>query len=85
MKKQYSKPVIIIDDFTMAQNIATNCGNAGGNKHNHADKFSCSWDIDGMTVFTDENICEYALEPDESFGDICYNNPDGGTSVFGSY
>ena len=39
MKKKYSKPGIIIEDFAIAQNIAQNCGNAGfaGQKHTYAD------------------------------------------------
>ena len=55
MKKQYSKPGIIIEDFAIAQNIASNCGNAGGHKHTHAYQDVCTWMVEAVAVFTDSN------------------------------
>ena len=84
MKKQYSKPGIIIEDFAIAQNIASNCGNAGGHKHTHAYQDVCTWMVEDVSVFTDSNFnCEIPIMPGERFEDICYNNPDGGISIFG--
>lgn len=83
MKKQYSKPEIIIEDFAIAQNIAQNCGYAGGNQYNHSDPNTCAWKYGDTTVFT--NACNFPLKPGLGFDDICYNNPDGKTAVFGSY
>lgn len=83
MKKKYSKPEIIIEDFAIAQNIAKNCGYAGGSEYNHSNPNTCAWQYGTITVFTD--VCEVKLDPDDGFGDICYNNPDGETAVFGSY
>ena len=85
MKKQYSKPGIIIEDFAIAQNIASNCGNAGGHRHTHAYQDVCTWMVEDVAVFTDSNFnCEIPIMPGERFEDICYNNPDGGISIFGS-
>lgn len=85
MKKQYSKPGIIIEDFAIAQNIALNCGNAGGNKHTHADGLECAWKEQNITVFAEGNIrCLIQLSPGERYEDICYHNPSGKFSVFGS-
>ena len=86
MKKQYSKPGIIIDDFTITQNIAS-CGYAGGSQYNHSTPKGCAWDIGGgVTVFAKgTGYCMEEISPGEKFGEICYNNPEGGKVVFGSY
>lgn len=86
MKKEYSKPRIIIDDFSITQNIAS-CGYAGGNKYSHSSPEKCTWDIGGgVTVFAKgTGLCMKEISPGEKFGEICYNNPSGITTVFGSY
>ena len=87
MKKKYSKPGIIIEDFTIAQNIAQNCGNAGfaGQKHTYADKTSCGWHVGDVVIFVKEQTCEEVIDPDVPYEDLCYNTPSPGQVVFGSY
>lgn len=88
MKKQYSKPGIIIEDFIIAQNIASCGAVAGGNslgKPNHWTKTTCGWDMDGIIAFLEgTTICNYPVEEGTDFGGICYNNPGGGNSIFSS-
>ena len=86
MKKEYSKPGIIIDDFSITQNIAS-CGYAGGSQYTHSSPEKCAWDIGGgVSVFAKgTGVCIEELSPGEKFQDICYNNPDGLKAVFGSY
>lgn len=87
MKKKYSKPGIIIEDFSIAQNIAQNCGNAGlgGQKHTYADRYSCGWNTGAIVVFTTTPTCEEIVGKDEPYEGECYNNPGPGCTVFGSY
>lgn len=87
MKKKYSKPGIIIEDFAIAQNIAQNCGNAGfaGQKHTYADKTSCGWHVGDIVIFVKEPTCEEVIDPDVPYEDLCYNTPSPGQVVFGSY
>lgn len=85
MKKEYSKPGIIIDDFSITQNIAS-CGNTGG-QYNHSDPEGCEWKDADAIVFSETNAnCKLGLEPGTGLdGIICYNNPDGVHVAFGSY
>jgi len=84
MKKKYSKPRIVIEDFAIAQNIAQNCGYAGGSQYTHSNPDSgCAWWYESVTVFS--SGCDVPLDPEGGFEDLCYNNPDGKTAVFGSY
>lgn len=90
MKKKYMKPGIIIEDFKIAQNIATSCGINPGTGTNygtplHADPYTCAWD-DGIDTFWTENVltCGEKYDSDVPIGGICYNNPEGGMKVFAS-
>lgn len=86
MKKEYSKPGIIIDDFTITQNIAS-CGYVGGNKYTHSNPEKCTWDIGGgVTLFAKGNeLCIEGIIPGQKYGEYCYNNPEGKVAIFGSY
>ena len=89
MKKRYVKPGIIIEDFKIAQSISAGCGAAhdsslGG--PTQWGKTTCGWDAGGTVIWTASNngcIMKVA-ENAEGFG-VCYNNPEGGINIFGSY
>lgn len=90
MKKQYSKPGIIIEEFTISQNISSGCGVPGGGgslgKPAHWSKETCAWDMGNITVFLEGmDVCvDIQLQPDDEFGGICYNNPGGESTIFSS-
>lgn len=89
MKKQYSKPGIIIENFNLSQNIAAGCNAAHESiwgSPNYADKSSCGWrDQWGGILWVDEKKCDNLQESiDTPVGAICYDNPAGGMSVFNS-
>lgn len=92
MKKQYSKPGIIIEEFVLAQNISAGCGAVpGGNtlgKPTHWGTNECGWDLNDGTnciIWVDGNgDCNFDWDPDVNFDGICYNNPGGGNSIFNS-
>lgn len=90
MKKVYTKPVLMMEDFTLSQSIAHNCGdNLDWNHASLKYKGSCGWDVDqdkGTTYdvyFMDgQNVCSIP-----TLGEVegaCYNNPNGGFNIFNS-
>lgn len=89
MKKTYVKPSINMEYFTLSQSIAAGCGSVpGGNttgKPNHGDKTTCGWDMGNMVIWTEDNGgCDFEWGADDPWETVCYNNPNGGNSVFNS-
>lgn len=92
MKKQYSKPGIIIEEFKMAESIAVACagvgpGGDGGSLGNatHASKNSCGWNVGGVVYWTDpQYTCNEIRGIDAVINKYCYNNPVAGMSIFSS-
>lgn len=94
MKKVYTKPVLMMEDFTLSQTIAHNCGDNIKDSWNQATlkyKGTCGWDSlldadgDGYTdiLFTGAPACNTEVGADEFVG-VCYNNPSGGFNIFNS-
>lgn len=91
MKKQYSKPGIIIEDFRVAEHIASCEGVKHDNYWGRPLQWSptnCPWynEEDGY-VFTSQSICTdiWSENGDPGYvGGFCYNGAAGGMSVFGS-
>ena len=91
MKKQYSKPGIIIEEFKMAESIAVACagvgpGGDGGSLGNatHSSKGSCGWNVGGIVYWTAAPTCNEIREIDYVLNKYCYNNPVAGMSIFSS-
>lgn len=89
MKKNYTKPMFNIDVFSLTQSIAATCPalnrDAELGEPNHYSKETCGWDMGNTIVFVEESICyDVQLGEDDEFEGVCYNNPDGGTQIFGS-
>lgn len=89
MKKEYMKPRIIIEDFELSQNISAGCGaahnsNLGG--PTQWGKTTCGWNAGGAVIWTEGNKgCTVKAEEDAEELGVCYNNPEGGMNIFGSY
>lgn len=78
MKKEYAKPLLIVEDFTLSEHIAA----CDENYANHL-----TW-VQGLNVwgyFTDNTGFTCSKEPDEfcDSDEFCYHTSVG-TSVFGS-
>ena len=89
MKKQYTKPGIIIEDFEISQNISVGGCGAEPGKTNHGSPSSCGLIVDGTTIVwvDSKSKCTSGWPADDteaSFGEYCYNNPDGKILIFGS-
>jgi len=78
MKKVYSKPEILFEDFTLSTNIATTC------EHNPlSSETTCAIDYSGWNLFlvdmaacTDIQVGDPGDE-DGQYGKICYHVPTG--------
>lgn len=88
MKAVYKKPSVRIEYFTLSQSIAT-CNafqdsTVGG--PGQGDKVVCGWDMGNVIVWTGEgeSNCNMPWGEDDEFSGVCYNNPSGGNSIFGS-
>lgn len=88
MKKTYQKPEISVERFTLSQTIAQSCGYVSGGSSGHpthADKTACGWDDGyGDKYWLSQGVCDIEVEEDVSVGDYCYNNPNGGITIFAS-
>lgn len=65
LKKNYIKPALYFEDFSIMDAITTGCGYPA----QHADKTSCSCDVefgDILKIFIDgNNACQVTYEPAE--------------------
>lgn len=88
MKKTYQKPEISVERFTLSQTIAQSCGYVSGGSSGHpthADKTACGWDDDYGDVFwLNSDPCTTVVDDSFTNGEVCYNNPSGGISIFAS-
>ena len=92
MKKQYSKPGIIIEDFQMAQSIAIACsgvgpGGDGGTigSATHADRGICGWKTGTSVYWTSSTIdCNDKVGLEFEVEGYCYHNSITGISMFSS-
>lgn len=88
MKMKYVKPTMIVERFTLTQNIAYTCAphNADWGWATYADKSSCGWQLpDGFNIaWVEAPMCNDLYGEDEGILGVCYNNPEGGMTIFGS-
>ena len=87
MKKTYMKPGLYVENFALSQEIAGNCGHA--NKPTlgvpaHDNKDSCGWDMGNLIVWTVGVTPNCTFPGGDKFEGICYNNPNGGQTIFAS-
>lgn len=88
MKQTYVKPSIVVERFSLAQSIAAGCAphNDGWGHCNHWSKSTCGWVLpDGVNIaWISAPVCNDFYGENESIYGICYNNPEGGMTIFGS-
>lgn len=83
MKKIYSKPEIVFENFTLNTNIAGNCNTIIGNQS----ESSCAYiDRSGNRVFTNalSAICVDVQQADGANNGICYHVPIETNDLFNS-
>lgn len=82
MKKEYSKPDIMFESFSLSTDIAAGCTKV-------IDTFrggSCGLDIGGglMLFLADVNGCSFPAEDDGKHDGICYHVPMADSKLFNS-
>ena len=88
MRKAYSKPQILFEDFTVSTSIATGCKETGANSA----YLTCGFDFPGIgSVFTTAltAVCTGFAVPDNGdkdgvWNELCYHVPDGDNALFTS-
>lgn len=84
MKKEYKKPMIVIEEFSLSQTVARKCSESiSKDDVNLGDINICGWVIaDGVIAFVEgEGVCQ--MNGEEITG-MCYNNPGEGNYIFDS-
>ena len=77
MKKSYSKPQIMFEDFSLSTNIAGDCDNKVGSPSED----QCGVEYDGDMIFS-TTISGCNVYPAEDL--ICYHNPSESSNLFNS-
>lgn len=85
MKKEYVKPVIVFESFSLSTNIAADCDNIVGNQS----EGSCAvLGTGGIAIFNDLVHACSTYPPGDSSGDmwdkLCYHVPLEGSKLFNS-
>ena len=71
MKKTYSKPDIVFEDFSLSTNIAAGCDYVPTNQSE-----GCGVQWGHNWIFTSELSCSTPItEGDPDYNGICYHNP----------
>ena len=84
MKKVYSKPEIMFEDFSLNNSITVGC-----EKFAQAAEYQCAYTVhtsDGtMNIFTSEavDVC-HDVQADGGYNGICYHVPTSANNVFTS-
>lgn len=95
MKMEYVKPSILVERFTLSQNIAAACNAAADDSRPYGDpntwnKNTCTWSYQGDILFTNTTTdplggsCNVVVGEGAEVGIICYNNPNPNLQLFGS-
>lgn len=81
MKKEYMKPTIVFEDFTLSTNIAAGCDSIVGNPS----QGTCGIPgTGGICIFsTPETGCNILFD-DGSYDGLCYHVPTEGNNLFNS-
>jgi hypothetical protein len=83
MKGNYSKPLLVVEMFSLTQTNARDCADTIPKEQlNFNDPGQCVWDLGGgTTVFVAGSNC---MIDGENMGFACYNNPSEGNYIFRS-
>ena len=82
MKKQYVKPLIIIENFSLNTDIAGDCEEIVGNPT----KGTCAIESTGGVTYFDGKVgsaCDY-MESDDKYDEFCYHVPTEDKNLFNS-
>ncbi len=86
MKKVYTKPEILFEDFSLSDSIAMGCAQKINSPHGWIAN-SCGYEFaPGMKIFTEKvSGCDIKIvDGSDQFNGICYHVPTDANSLFNS-
>lgn len=93
MKERYVKPDLRVEYFTLSQSVATGgCTPSSWGpdlgRPTQAERGSCGWNFGlgdlGLIAWVANSACTDIYDQNAEINGVCYNNPNGGFSIFGS-
>ena len=84
MKKQYKKPLIAIEHFSIVHTAARDCWDSIPKESVNLSDHPCGWDIGGIVLFSTSFPGTTCTMDGELMGMGCYNNPGDGQYIFRS-
>ena len=85
MKKQYKKPLIAIEHFSIVHTAARDCWDGIPQESVNLSDHPCAWDIGGDIFLFSTSLTGTSCNTDgELMGMGCYNNPEDGKYIFRS-
>lgn len=75
MKKEYMKPILIVESFQLDAAVAASCSSQGYTAINHG--VGTCWENTGDRYLFDANSCDVDLTPGDGDGSdtTCYHGP----------
>lgn len=84
MKANYTKPLLAVELFSLAQSSARDCiDGLPKERFNQNDPYGCGWDVGGGMIFFLESGTACTMDGEKMTG-FCYNNPSEGNYIFRS-
>ena len=84
MKKQYQKPLIAIERFSIVHTGARDCWNSIPQDQVNLSDHPCGWEFGGNILFNTSVVDATCSIDGELSGMVCYNNPGEGQLMFRS-
>lgn len=89
MKEVYTKPVLHMESFRLSQSIASGCavppaGQSTIGRANQWGRATCGWDMGNLILWVSAPQCDFETDVDANVNGVCYNNPNGGVTIFHS-
>lgn len=88
MKQKYVKPAMMLEQFSLSQNIAKTCGDGNWKdntigKPTHGDFDVCKWHMGNITLWSQSLSCDIEYDGSD-YGAACLHNPSGDNAMFAS-
>ena len=84
MKKQYKKPLVAVEHFSIVHTAAKDCWDNIPQDQVNFNSERCGWDIGSAILFLTSVLNSSCTLDGDGFGMVCYNNPAEGKYIFRS-
>ena len=85
MKKQYKKPLVMVERFAIVHTAARGCWDSIPQEQVNFNNHTCGWEISFGTILFNVTVVDSSCNMNgDDFGSVCYNNPGEGQYMFRS-